>query len=341
MQRDRALFSADHRRLWRMSEPSIWSLTGGHPEEDPATSIVRTLWDQPRWLEAYHLYDDRGSELFEQICELPEYYLTRTEEAILETAAPDIIAAAPVECIVELGAGSAKKTTHLLAAQIKQRKSGIFAPIDVSLPGLILSREFNRAHLPQIRFHGLHARYEEGFVSIDKNLPTLFVFLGSTIGNFNAASFVRFFRQLSDAMGPRDFLLLGADRTKDIKLLERAYADSQGLTAEFILNVFAHINNLVGSNFDLAKMRYYSWYNPEWQQIEMYAISNVAQTIRFPSFNTFFRWEENERILVEISRKFDPQRLQQQLSFFNLHSVQQFTDPNDWFSLLLFKKAAQ
>ena len=95
---------------------------------------MRTLWDQPRWLEAYHLYDDRGSELFEQICELPEYYLTRTEEAILERAAGDIIAAAPVECIVELGAGSAKKTTHLLTAQIQQRKTAIFAPIDVSLP---------------------------------------------------------------------------------------------------------------------------------------------------------------------------------------------------------------
>src|SRR5262245_52963754 len=134
MQRDRAPFSVDCRRLWRMAEPSIWSLKEGRPEEDPATSIMRTLWDQPRWLEAYHLYDDRGSELFEQICELPEYYLTRTEEAILEGAAEDIIAAAPVKCIVELGAGSAKKTTHLLKAQIRQRKTGIFAPIDVSLP---------------------------------------------------------------------------------------------------------------------------------------------------------------------------------------------------------------
>ena len=340
MQRDRAPFSADHRRLWRITEPSIWSLKNGRPEEVPATSIMRTLWDQPRWLEAYHLYDDRGSELFEQICELPEYYLTRTEEAILERAAMNIITAAPVECIAELGAGSAKKTTHLLMAQIRQRKTGIFAPIDVSLPGLILSREFNRTHLPAIRFHGLHARYEEGFASIDKNLPTLFVFLGSTIGNFKPASFVRFFSQLSDAMGPDDYLLLGADRTKDIGVLERAYADSQGLTAEFILNVFVHINSLVGSNFDLAKMRYHSWYNPEWQQIEMYAFSKTAQEIRFPSFNTSFRWEKNDRILVEISRKFDPERLQQQLRFFNLNPVQHFTDPNDWFSLLLFKKSA-
>jgi L-histidine Nalpha-methyltransferase len=339
MQRDDAPFAADHQKLWRTDEASIWSFSNGRREENPARSVMRTLWDQPRWLEAYHLYDDRGSELFEQICELPEYYLTRTESAILERAAGEIIAAAPVECIVELGAGSAKKTTHLLTAQIQQRKNGIFAPIDVSLPGLILSRDFNRAHLPQIRFHGLHARYEEGFASIDKNLPTLFVFLGSTIGNFNAASFGRFFSQLSDAMGLDDFLLLGVDRIKDTHVLERAYADSRGLTAEFILNVFEHINRIASGNFDRSRMRYHSWYNPEWQQIEMYAISTVAQEIRFPSFATSFRWEKDERILVEISRKFDPERLQQQLRFFSLNPVRHFTDSNDWFSLLLFKKA--
>jgi len=210
MQRDRAPFSPEQGQVWRLVEPSIWSLANGHLEKNPAASIMRTLLDQPRWLEAYHLYDDRGSELFERICELPEYYLTRTEESILERAAGQIIAAAPVQCIVELGAGSAKKTTHLLTAQIEQRRTGIFAPIDVSLPGLILSRDFNRTHLPQIQFHGLHARYEDGFASIDKSLPTLFVFLGSTIGNFNPSSFVRFFSQLSEAMGPDDFLLLGA-----------------------------------------------------------------------------------------------------------------------------------
>src|SRR5882724_2605964 len=183
MQRDKAPFAADHRRLWHMAEPSIWALTNGHPEENPALSIMRTLWDQPRWLEAYHLYDERGSELFEQICELPEYYLTRTEEAILERHASDIIAMAPVRCIVELGAGYSKKTVHLLTEQLRQRGSTIFAPIDVSAAGLRESRAAVHAAFPKIQFHGLHARYEDGFSAIDKNLPTLFVFLGSTIGN--------------------------------------------------------------------------------------------------------------------------------------------------------------
>jgi L-histidine Nalpha-methyltransferase len=336
-----ALFSAAKRDLWHAAEPSIWSLVNDAPQENPAQSIMRTLWDQPRWLEAYHLYDDRGANLFEQICELPEYYLTRTENAILERESSRIIAAAPVACIVELGAGSAKKTTHLLKAQVAQRGGSIFAPIDVSLPGLRASRDFVQAHFPQIEFHGLHAQYEEGFSSIHRDLPTLFVFLGSTIGNFNPASFVRFFSRLSHAMGPNDFLLLGADRIKDVDVLERAYNDAQGLTADFILNIFRNINRLTGSNFDLGKMRYDSGFNREWAQIEMYAVSSATQEIVFSSFDASFRWPKEDRILVEISRKFDPLRLQQQLRFFDLTPMAHYTDPQKWFSLLLFKKSTQ
>ena len=335
-----AVFSPDRQSLWRLAEPSIWSLASSNEKEDPARSILRTLWDQPRWLEAYHLYDERGSELFEQICELPEYYLTRTENSILEQNAARIIARAPVRCIVELGAGSAKKTTHLLDAQIAQRGAGIFAPIDVSLPGLQDSRDSVKQNLPKIQFHGLHARYEEGLSSIDKTIPTLFVFLGSSIGNFSPPAFVRFFNFLSAAMAADDYFLLGVDRVKDIHILERAYADSQRLTARFILNVFDNINHITGSNFELSKMRYHSWYNPEWAQIEMNAVSTAGQEIRFPFFGASFFWQKDARILVEISRKFDPVRLQQQLGFFDLIPVEHFTDPNEWFSLLLFKKAS-
>jgi dimethylhistidine N-methyltransferase len=333
-----SFFTAEQRPLWRMTAPRVWSLAHGRAMEDPAVSVMKTLWDHPRWLEAYHLYDARGAELFEKICELPEYYLTRTEDALLERDAEKIIAAAPVACIAELGAGSAKKTTHLLRAQVRQRGAGIFAPIDVSLPGLEASRDFVRARFPQIEFHGLHARYEEALSSLDLNLPTLFVFLGSTIGNFSPPALLRFFDLLSQAMGPQDYLLLGVDRVKEVKLLEAAYADSAGITAEFILNVFHSINRLTGSNFDLGKMRYQSRYNPEWAQIEMYAVAGAPREIGFTRFARSFQWREGDRILVEISRKFDPIRLQEQLRFFDLLPVEHYTDPNHWFSLLLFKK---
>jgi dimethylhistidine N-methyltransferase len=334
------LFSADQRNSWRVATPGVWSPAVERPQENPARSIMTTLWDQPRWLEAYHLYDERGSDLFEEICRLPEYYLTRTENAILQREAPRIIAAAAVEAIVELGAGSSKKTTHLLGEQVRQRGGGIFAPIDVSLPGLVTSRSFVQENYPELEFHGLHALYEDGFSTVDKSLPTLFVFLGSTVGNFNHTDFPRFFRRLSRAMGPNDFLLLGADRVKSVDVLEKAYDDARGLTAEFILNVFRNVNRLLGSNFDIGKMRYRSRYNPEWQQIEMHAVANVTQEIDFPSYRSSFRWEKDEQILVEISRKFDPIRLQQQLRYFELEPVAHYTDPQEWFSLLLFKKSA-
>lgn len=335
-----SIFSAEKKALWRSTEPAIWTLATDVEQPDPARSVLATLCDQPRWLEAWHLYDERGSALFERICELPEYYLTRTEDSILEKEAASIIAAAPVRCIVELGAGSAKKTTHLLSEQVRQRRGGAFAPIDVSISSLISSRDAVQRRFPEIGFHGLHARYEEGFSSVDRDLPTLFVFLGSTVGNFNRSEFVRFFRLLSRSMGPSDFLLLGADRVKPIPLLERAYNDSRGLTAEFILNVFENINRCVGSNFNRGKMRYHSRYNPEWQQMEMYAVATATQEIRFPRFETSIPWSQGDRILVEISRKFHPLRLQQQLRFFDLLPAAHFTDANEWFSLLLFKKSA-
>jgi dimethylhistidine N-methyltransferase len=332
------LFGADQISLWRSDHPGIWSLRAADLDEIPTLSILTTLWDQPRWLEAYHLYDQRGSELFEAICELPEYYLTRTENGILETHAKDIIAVAPVECIVELGAGYSKKTVHLLQEQVRQRGPSIFAPIDVSLSGLLASQSAVRKDFPAAEFHGIHARYQEGFSAVEKTLPTLFVFLGSSIGNFNHTEFPRFFRALSAAMGPNDYLLLGADRVKHAKLLEDAYNDSGGLTAEFILNAFLNINRLLGGNFDLTKMRYYSWFNPEWQQIEMYGVATVPQAIHFPRAGASFQWHAGEKILVEISRKFDPNRLQEQLRFLGLVPVGHYTDANEWFSVILLRK---
>ena len=335
------IFTPSRRSHWRSEEPSIWTLDGGLDDQDPTLSILRTLLDQPRWLEPYHLYDNVGSQLFEQICKLPEYYLTRTEDTILAERAGDVIAAAPVDCIVELGAGFSKKTRHLLEQQVRQRHGGIFVPIDVSLTSLIASRDAIRDHFPQLTFQGLHTRYEEGIGSIEKGLPMLFVFLGSSLGNFNRSEFMRFFTYLSRAMGPKDFLLLGADRVKEAHTLEKAYNDSQGVTADFILNVFQNINRLSGSNFAASKMRYQSWYNPEWQQVEMYAVSTASQEIHFSSMAASFVWENEDKILVEISRKFDPLRLREQLRFFGLELVEHFTDSKEWFSVLLFQRFDQ
>lgn len=333
-----SILAPQQRARWKSDRDEIWSFDGAVVDNVPGRSILTTLWDQPRWLEAYHLYDHMGSELFEQICELPEYYLTRTENRILASRAAQIIAAAPVDCIVELGAGYSKKTVHLLTEQLRQRNKGIFAPIDVSRAGLIASRDALKRDFPELQFHGLHARYEDGFNSIHRSVPTLFVFLGSTVGNFNHSELPRFFCSLADAMGPDDYLLLGVDRLKDAAVLQKAYNDSQGLTARFILNVFHHINRLLGSDFDLGKMRYDMSFNSEWQQIEMYAVARQTHEVHFPTVETALAWQKDEKILVEISRKFDPTRLQEQLVFFGLATVEHFTDADQWFSVLLLKK---
>ena len=300
--------------------------------------MLRTLFDQPRWLDAYLLYDERGSQLFERICQLPEYYLTRTEDAILAHRASDVIAAAPVELIVELGAGSAKKTVHLLREQVRQRRGGTFAPIDISLAGMMASRDALKSQLPELSFCGLQARFEDGVASIPKNIPKLFLFLGSTVGNLTRHEFVRFFELLTNAMGSSDFLLLGVDSVKEADILECAYNDSAGVTAEFILNVFAHVNRLAGSNFDRSKLRYHSRYDSRWQQVEMRATTAEPQEIHFPFIDAEFCWQQDDPILVEISRKFDPAKLQRQLALFGLRPIENFTDSKEWFSLLLFKK---
>jgi L-histidine Nalpha-methyltransferase len=335
------IFSSAHKDRWRTVEPSLWSANFGDGDHDEALSILRTLLDQPRWLAPYHLYDDAGSQLFDRICDLPEYYLTRTESAILNDCAGEIIRSARPECIVELGAGTSQKTLLLLQEQVKRRNGGIFAPIDVSLASLKIARDNVKRNFPQLQFHGLHGKYEDGIAAIEQSLPTLFVFLGSTVGNFDPSQFAAFFQHLSESMGPEDYFLLGVDRVKDSTVLEKAYDDSQGLTAEFILNVFQNINRILGGNFDRRKMRYHPWYNPDWQQIERYAAATEKQMIALPRYETSFVWEKGERILVEISRKFHPDRLQEQLRCFRLDPVAHFTDPQKWFSLLLFKKAGE
>ena len=324
---------------WRLLDDSLWTQRQLSEKPDPALAVLRTLFDQPRWVDPSYLYDDRGSDLFEEVSQLPEYYLTRLEDGILEQEAANIVAAAPVECLVELGAGFSKKTRHLLREQVRQRGRGIFAPVDVSSLALTGSREAQQEAFPEIQFQGLVARYEDAIASIDNELPTLFVFLGSTVGNFTRVQFGHFFHQLSSSMGPNDFLLLGVDEVKEAEIVERAYNDSRGLTAAFVLNAFEHINRLTGSNFERAKMEYSPLYNSQKRQMEMYALSTSSQEIRFPEVEASFQWEEAEPILLEISRKFVLSSLLNQLQLFGLELVERYNDSQQWFSVLLLRRS--
>lgn len=335
------ILSATKRALWRPVAPDIWAPADSQAERDSERAILRTLFDQPRWLDAYLLYDETGSRLFERICELPEYYLTRTEAEILARAAPAIISRAPVRWLVELGAGFSKKTPHLLSEQLRQRGEGLFAPIDVSLTALTAARDQIGAAFPRVAFEGLQAQFPTALESIEKSVPTLFLFLGSTIGNFTRFELIRFFELLAACLDGADFFLLGVDRVKESAILERAYNDSEGVTAQFILNALAAINRRLGSEFDLGRVRYHSRYNAEWQRVEMYAVATETHTVRFPRHEASFVWEKDEPILVEISRKFEPAKLIRQAAFFGLELIEEYADPRRWFSLLLFRKGGR
>ena len=325
---------------WCATSPDIWSYRPDLQEPDLALSLAKTLLDQPRWLEARYLYDERGSQLFERICQLPEYYLTRTEASILSQQAGAIISTAQPDCIVELGAGSAQKVKYLLTEQMRQLEGGTYVPIDVSLAALAESRATVADHFPGIRFQGLNGLYEEAVTVLDGDSRKLFVFLGSTVGNLTPVEFGSFFTHLAGSMRTGDYFLLGIDRIKDSSVLEKAYDDSEGITSLFILNAFNHINEATGSHFDLDGLEYLSFYSSEWNRVEMYAVAQAAQEIRFPTLQTGFLWQAGERVLVEISRKFDPVRLQDQLRLFELEPQLHFTDSREWFSLLLFRKVA-
>ncbi len=322
---------------WQPAAPDLWKRI---PEDlsSPDLEVSRTLLDQPPWLNAAYLYDKKGSRLFERICELPEYYLTRTEDAILEEIAEGIIETVRPRILVEFGAGLSTKTMRLLEETSRQCGPSIFVPIDVSQAALQEASGRIQESLPQVTFQGLVARYEEALQDMERPSGRLFLFLGSTVGNLGGGDFLRFFSLLADNMVAGDFLLLGVDRVKDTAVLEAAYNDSLGITAEFILNAFDHVNRLAGSNFERERMEYCSEYNRYRQQVEMSAVCLADQEIRFPGIGVTYNWLEGERILVEISRKFEPVRLTKMLRTFGLNEVAHSSDSNRYFSILLFEK---
>lgn len=324
---------------WAEVEPEIWQPRKIERTDDPALQVAQTLFDQPRWLDAQFLYNAEGSRLFEQICRLPEYYLTRTEDGILESHSAAIIEAADSSCLVELGAGYSIKTAHLLKEIERRFAKGEFVPIDVSRTALVGSRDQVNRHFRGIRFKGLNSSYQRGIRAASNSRHKLVIFLGSSIGNLMRSDLIRFLHELSRSMKVGDYLLLGIDRLKDRTLIEKAYDDSQGVTEAFILNSLASLNERFETNFDSNKFEYTPRYNENWQQMELYLKCQEDHEVVFPPLELSMRWRRGEELLVEVSRKFQPERLKRQFACYGYDSVHEFTDEREWFSLILFRKA--
>ncbi len=307
---------------------------------DDGQDVIEGLTQAPKSLPPKYFYDHIGSEIFEKICDLPEYYLTRTESAIFNRYAPEIAQLTGACELVELGSGSATKTRILLNAYQMQDLPLRYLPVDVS--GTMLEDSSRRLlfDYPSLSIHGLISTYEPALQALPATiLPNRMVmFIGSTLGNLSPDSCEQFLQQVSGALSPGQYFLLGVDLQKDIDIVEAAYNDAQDLTAVFNLNILQHLNVRYGGNFCLADFRHKAPYNPDEHRIEMYLESQTDQTVTLEQLNLSVQFAQGERLLTEISRKFDAILMGQQLARHGLNVLKTFTDERQWFGLFLAQK---
>ena len=297
------------------------------------------LLERPRSLPPKYFYDERGAELFNRICETPEYYLTRTEDALLRQCGGEIIALARPDCLIEFGSGSSRKTANLFDACERQGRACVYSPFDICEPALLDAAGELQSRYPWLEVRPLLGDYHAGL----EHLPDfagvkLFLFLGSTIGNFTPAEARAFICGIRQCMAPGDFLLLGADRVKDPAVLHAAYNDAQGITALFNLNVLQVLNRELGANLRADNFAHLAVYNNESNRIEMYLVSRSDQEITLGGLDAGFRLECGEKILTELSYKFYFDELETLLQQSGLEIIRHFEPDNRWFSLVLAQR---
>jgi len=306
---------------------------------NPGLDVVRGLSHHPKTLPSYYFYDQRGSELFEQICGLPEYYPTRTEQGILATYAQEIANLTGNCDLVELGSGSSRKTRILLDAYTQLQGKFTYIPIDVSTTMLQATALDLLADYPQLSIHALAGVYEIALHHLPPALQQrLLIFLGSTIGNLSPQEEVIFLQQIEQSLSVGDYFLLGVDLQKDIATLTSAYNDSQRITAEFNLNILHHLNYRFNGNFNPENFEHWAFYNRELHQIEMHLISLENQVVKLFDLDLEITLMARETIRTEISRKFELTALTKQLDHCGLPVQKIWQDERGWFALVLCQK---
>ena len=303
---------------------------------------VRTgLTANPKWLSCCYFYDQEGSQLFEEICELPEYYLPQAVREILVDHAADIQAAVPDEiAVVELGSGNAAKTRILLEVLLAKRKKLCYVPIDICRTVIEdSSRELLR-EFPQLKIVAVAAEYQEGMrqLPLAADSPKLILWLGSNIGNFDRSEAAQFLRNLRSTMSPSDRLLIGIDLRKDRATLERAYDDARGVTARFNLNLLSRINRELGGNFNLQLFRHRAFYNEEVGRIAIYLVSTVNQIVAIEQLDLEIEFKTEETIFTESSFKYSLKEIQALLQRGGLRLERQWLDSQSSFSMNLLAR---
>lgn len=291
-------------------------------------------------------YDAMGSQLFEQITELPEYYLTRTERWIFEHHATEMIAAARTGSsehktgenltVIELGAGTAAKTKVLIDALLAKQFSATFYPIDVSESALEIAEESLKAEFPQLKVRPLLGDYSDGLAQIANTAEKkLVLYIGSSVGNFEPKEASALLRNIRTSLRPGDALLLGVDLVKSQELLHAAYNDSQGVTAQFNLNILVRINRELGADFDISSFLHVAEWNPRGSRMEIYVQSMRAQSVWIADLGTEVHLRLGERIHTENSYKFTDDMVKDMLMEGGFTPERSWTDPKAWFGVYL------
>ncbi|SDG32650.1 L-histidine Nalpha-methyltransferase [Limimonas halophila] len=295
---------------------------------------------RPRELSPKYFYDARGAELFERICALPEYYLTRSEAGLLDAHADALIDRVRPDHIVELGAGSARKTETLLAACERAGLDTAFWPLDVCASVLVEARERLQARFPGLRVRALAGDHTAGLDHLPPRTGrTLFVFLGSSLGNFEGESARTLLGDIAACMGGEDRLLLGVDPVKDRETLEAAYNDSEGVTAAFNANVLNVLNRELDGDIDVDAFRHRAVFNPAANRIEAYLDVVRRHTARLGALGETYTFVEGESLFTEISRKFTPTGLDGDLNPAGLAREVDFFADRNRYALHLVRRA--
>ena len=286
----------------------IHNLVKRDPIAGFAEDVRRGLTAEPKRFLPKYFYDELGSLLFEAICLLPEYYLTRAENEILTRFADEIVGSVGGhKTLIEMGSGSASKTRLIIEAALREQGDLLFMPVDISASALESSSRILLQSYPRLRIEAYAADYFAALSELGKKQRgrTLALFLGSNISNFDQEDALAFLRSLRTVLNPGDALLLGADLKKDRKILEAAYDDSLGVTSAFNLNVLARINRELDGDFDLRAFKHAATYNEALGRVEIYIESRRAQTAIIGKLDLRVSFDSGEQIHTENSYKYD------------------------------------
>lgn len=305
-----------------------------------AQDIDKGLKNKPKNIPCLYFYDYQGSLLFEKICKLPEYYLTRIETGLLKTYSKQIISDLPSEfMLVELGSGSSTKTQFIIEELVDRNQKVVYCAIDISQKMLKESTQSLLEKYQDLEVVLIAAEYGEGIrqLELHREQPKLILWLGSSIGNFDLDEAVRFLRDIVKRLSTRDFILIGFDLEKDRTVLENAYNDSLNVTSEFNLNLLTRINQELGGEFDLRNFVHQAIYNEGKGRIEMYLVSTCQQSVYVADLNETYHFDKDERIHTENAYKYSLQDIASIADQAGMKIVKQWTDSDRYFNLTLFK----